>query len=71
MESLQYVMKRAAQDRDNFPMRIDVTRAYFCASASRDTYVKIPVESQKPGEEQLCGKLKKAMYNTRGAEQTW
>lgn len=52
-------------------MHIDVTRAFFCTSASRDIYVKLPAEDQAEGDEQLCGKLKKTMYGARDAAQNW
>ena len=71
IETLKYLMRRAAQDRSLEIMHIDVTRAYFYADVSRDVYVRLPAEDQAPGEEHLCGKLVKAMYGTRDAAQNW
>lgn len=52
-------------------MPIEVTRAHFYAKASRGIYVKLLTEGQPAGEEQNCGKLKKAMYDTRDAAHNW
>ncbi len=42
---------------------IDAVRAYFHARARRSVFVNLPREDQ---QEDMCGKLKKAMYGTRG-----
>lgn len=71
IESLKYLMRRAAQNRELSIMHIVVTRAYFYAEASRNIYVKLPHEDRLEGEENMCGKLRKAMYGTRDAAQNW
>lgn len=69
--SLKYLLCRAAQDPTLNVMHVDVTRAYFYADASREISVKLPAEDQQDGDEQMCGRLKKAMYGTRDVAQNW
>ena len=52
-------------------MHVDVSRAYFYAKALRDLYLQLPSEDRLPGEEDLCGKLVRAMYGARDAAQAW
>ena len=47
---------------------IDVRRAYFHAKARRLVYVALPEED---GEENMCGRLEKALYGTRDAAHNW
>ena len=47
---------------------VDIRRAYFHSAARRDIYVDLPPEDAEPG---MCGKLVKAMYETRDAAQNW
>ncbi len=47
---------------------IDGVRAYFHAKAGRNAYVDLPWEDYP---EEICGKLKKAMYGTRDAAPSW
>ena len=49
----------------------DVKKAYFYAPATRKIYVKIPDEDRGPGEEGLCGILRKSLYGTRDAAFNW
>lgn len=49
----------------------DVKKAYFYAPATRRIYVKIPDEDRGPGEERMCGLLKKSLYGTRDAAHNW
>ena len=49
----------------------DVKKAYFYAPATRRIYVKIPDEDRGPGEEGLCGILRKSLYGTRDAAYNW
>jgi hypothetical protein len=49
----------------------DVKKAYFYAPATRRIYVKIPDEDRGPGEEGLCGILRKSFYGTRDAAYNW
>lgn len=65
------VLRKAAQDQPLGIMHIDVTRAYFHATASRDICVKLPIEDQQEGEELLCGNFKKAMCGRREAAENW
>lgn len=67
IEPLKYLMRRAAQDRGKSIMHVGVTRAYYYAEASRNIYVKLPIEDHEDGEDQLCGTLRKPMYGTRDA----
>lgn len=52
-------------------MHVDDTRAYFYADANRDILVILLAEDQEANDDYMCGTLKKAMYGTRGAAQTW
>lgn len=45
-------------------LSIDVRRAYFYALSQRVVYVALPNEDANPG---MCGKMVKAMYETRDA----
>lgn len=58
IESLKYLLRRAAQDSSEAVMHADATRAYFYADASRDIYVWFPAEDQQGGEEQTCRRLR-------------
>merc|ERR1739836_46716 len=52
-------------------MVADVKRAYFHAKSKRLTYVKLPPEDIRPGEEGMCGRLNFSMYGTRDAAANW
>lgn len=47
---------------------IDIIRAYFCAPAERNVYIKLLMEDFEKG---MCGKLRKSMYATRDASLNW
>ena len=49
----------------------DVSRAYMYAPCDEDVYVELCDEDREAGEEQMCGKLSKAMYGTRIAAKMW
>ena len=49
----------------------DVSRAYSNAPTPEHTYMEIPREAIEDGEENLCGRLTVAMYNTRSAAKAW
>ena len=46
----------------------DVSRAYMYAPCDEDVYVELGDEDREAGEEQMCGKPSKAMYDSRQAE---
>lgn len=71
IESLEYLLRRAARNGTINIVHVDVTRAYSCAGAARDIYVKLPAEHQEYHEHHLREKLLKAMYNASGAAQSW
>ena len=50
---------------------MDVSRAYFYAKSVRPTYIKLPSEDPRAGEEGIVGKLMMSMYGTRDAAQNW
>ena len=50
---------------------IDVSRAYFYAKSVRPTYIKIPAEDPRSGEQGTCGRLLMSMYGTRDAALNW
>jgi hypothetical protein len=47
---------------------IDAVRACFHAKASRDVCVDLPKEDY---QQEMCGKIKKAMYGAKDAAQNW
>lgn len=71
IEPLKYFLGRAAQGMSMNIVSVDVARAYLYDEASRDIYVKRPVENQREGWSRMCGKLIQAMCGTRDAPQTW
>ena len=50
---------------------IDVKKAHLKAPATREVYVELPKEDQRPGEEGMCGLLRYSMYGTRDAPAIW
>ena len=50
---------------------VDVSRAYFYAKSIRPTYIKLPDEDPRAGEQGTVGKLMMSMYGTRDAAQNW
>lgn len=71
IESLKYLMRKAAQDSSTTVMHMDVARVHFYAQASRDIFVRLPHENQLEGDKHLREALKKAMYGTRDDAQNW
>lgn len=69
IESLKYLVRRASQCERMNVMHVDVTCAYLYAEASRNIHVRLPVEDKHGGDEYMCGKLNKAMYDARDAAQ--
>ena len=66
---LLYSLMMSTDEKENIAMEfIDVSVAYLHARAIRDVYVRLPDEDY---EENMCGKLVKAMYGTRDAAQCW
>ena len=49
----------------------DIKKAFFYAPAIRTLYVDLPPEALGPGEENLCGRLRKSLYGTRDAALNW
>ena len=58
-------------NREEFIMVNDISRAFFHARVKRDVYVQLPKEDIGLGEEQMCGRFKYSMYGTRYAAQNW
>lgn len=56
IESLKYMLRQAAQDSSMSIMHIDVKRAYLYTEASRDMYIKYPMEEPLGREGDMCGK---------------
>ena len=70
-ECLRLLLSRAAESPGQKVLYIDVSRAYFYAKSVRPTYIKLPSEDPRSGEEGLVGKLMMSMYGTRDAAQNW
>ena len=45
--------------------------AYFYAAVKTPTYIRIPEEDWKEGDESRCGKLNVSLYGTREAAANW
>lgn len=74
IESLIYILRRAARNQRQPLMRIDVPRAYlayFYVDAVREVYVQLPPEGRAEGDKHMCGQLVRAMYSVRDAALNW
>ena len=76
LESLRLLLSlaRTGRRRDGKTRKLqflDVSRAHFCARATRDIYVALCPEDVGPGEEDMCAKLHMSMYGTRDAPINW
>lgn len=69
IESLKYLLRRAAQESSMCTMQVDIMKAYFDKEASCDVYVRLPMEDQLDGHEHMCGNLMEAMHGMRDAAQ--
>ena len=70
-ECMRMLASKCAEDKSNKMLYIDISRAYFYAKSIRPTYVRLPPEDGRSGEEGLCAKLLMSMYGTRDAAQNW
>ena len=50
-------------------LHIDVSRAHWYPTVTRDAYVRLPLEDPRGGDASVCGKLKKTMYENLDAAQ--
>eukprot|EP00973_Karenia_brevis_P032314 4453349-Karenia_brevis.AAC.1 len=50
---------------------VDVRRAYFHAPVRSDTYIQLPVENWREGDECRVGKLNVSLYGTWEAASNW
>ena len=73
IESIKLLLAITATDRSNVMLHLDVSRAYFYASALRDIFIELPAEDREYDQDgrPLVGKLRQAMYGTRDAAQAW
>ena len=75
LEAMKMVMSNAASTDDpsenKVLMTVDIKRAYFYAKSIRDTYIELPKEDFRPGDENKCGILKLSLYGTRDAAMNW
>lgn len=71
MDALKYPLRRFAQDLSKSTIHVDMTQANCYAKARRDIYVRLPVEDQQEGREDMCGQLSRGMYGTRDVAQDW
>ena len=75
IEYIRYLASRVASSQWGLkPTRLmvrDVKHAYFYAPATRTVHVQLPDEDRGPGEERMCGLLKKSLYGTRDAAHNW
>lgn len=71
IESLKYIMRRAAQDKALSIMHADATRVYFYTLATIGIDVRLLVGDQSEGVGHMCNKSRKAMHSTRDAAQHW
>ena len=52
-------------------MAMDIKRAFLHADMTREVYINLPPEAKEGDKEEMVGLLKKAMYGTRDAPQSW
>ena len=52
-------------------MHIDVSRAYFHASAQRPVLIRLPVEDRMGTDAGKVGLMKNGMYGTKKAASNW
>ena len=70
-ECLRLLLSKAAEDKGQKILHVDVSRAHFYAKAVRPTHIKLPGEDPRSGETGVVGKLMMSMYGTRDAAQNW
>ena len=70
-ECPRLLLSKAAKDKGQKILYVDVRRAHFYAKALRPTYIKLPSEDPRSGETGVVGKLMMSMYGTRDAAQNW
>ena len=71
LEALKLLLSMAVSGNENRKLGVlDVSRAFFNADITEETYVELPDELKvhHPG---MCWRLKKAMYGTRAAANSW
>ena len=68
-ECLRLLLSKASESKDNKVLYVDVSRLYLYATAVRPTFIKLPSEDPRSGDEGLVGKLMMSMYGTRDAAQ--
>ncbi len=52
-------------------LAMDIKRAFLHADMTREVYINLPSEAKEGDREEMVGLLKKAMYGTRDAPQSW
>lgn len=52
-------------------MVLDAKRALLYADMKREVYIRLPAEDTENDKEEMVGRLRKAMYGTREAPQSW
>ena len=62
------LVSMAAQDKRLGLMAMDVSCAFLYADAERDIFIRLPQEDHQEG---FVGRLRKALYGTRGAPKLW
>ena len=70
-ECMRLLASKAAENKSYKMLYIDISRAYFYTRSIRPTYVKLPAEDERSGEEGICAKLLMSMYGTRDAANNW
>ena len=61
---MRLLISKAAESNSNKVLYVGISRVYFYAKSIRPTYIKLPSEDPRAGEEGVCGKLLMSMYGT-------
>ena len=72
LEFIKYLIPRCASCQSRArPRRLmiqDISKAYFFALTTRDSFIELPAEDAEPG---MVGKFEKSLYGTRDAGLNW
>ena len=62
---MRLLISKAAESKSNKVLYVDISRAYFYAKTIWPTYIKLPSEDPRAGEEGVCGKLLEHVQHSR------
>ena len=74
LETAKLMISMAASGGRRWAQRVmvmDVKRAFLHAPTQREVYIRLPAEDMEGDSESMVGRLRKALYGTRDAPQSW